>query len=551
MPSEILERLGIIEYPFKKEVSCIYPLVALRLADESITSDRYKTTDRENAIHSSRLSNRILDYVHSHHSPHISRQELEEVVRNQHEKIDYLTYISLFEAVAQMAEIPNVYREVGKRVVTTDFRHIALARTTLTIDFLYRYASTHVGNFTTLVDMWWEDCSKHFLNRKRRGIMTKTTKQEAILQLIERFGEKLTEKILDNDDEFTEEFLKSMPTIYTYPNGVPKPPARIIDKNEECNVNKGTDKRVYTLEYVPTTLIERIMTPISTIRRRRLKETEISTMQIAFDQLLEREEERRREAERREQEKAKELDAGREFHRSHLPKVEDTDKLSFGKFYESTHDIGGDIYDVLKIDDENTAFYVADVTGHGLPQSYRTLQLLDDIRSLDGETKKSPGKLLSTIQKRFGEKLMSNGWFITMAYFVINNNGKVRYCNAGHEFYRVFNQLNGKLFGNEQMGGSSAFPIGFPDTTDENYTNQEREFQIERGDILLLYTDGFWEEMNPNGEQFGEEKLVESFRTSRKPTIEGKIEDVIADLKEYSKKTRFSDDLTMIGVQLI
>ncbi|MEK6934588.1 MAG: SpoIIE family protein phosphatase [Nanoarchaeota archaeon] len=566
MESEILKYLGTIEDPFAEEVSSTYAMLALELANQ-LSGKPIQAQDPEAP------SSRILDYVHSHHFPDESKKELGDLVQDQNQNLNGLTYIALMEATSVIAGIEDPYTEVGDIVLHRGFKYINTARRLFSIEAVYKLSNLFAKGFSTLIDMQTTPVHviKALVLPRTNVKITKATLPYYVKRLKDKFimgisesEEKfsdeeirkkafhLTELVLDNDDRLTKRFLRAVPTVYLNSRGEPKKPAEFLDHQKVYSPEENLEKRVYVVQFEPTRIKERIRAKTNSKKRQRDLEVEVAQQRYVLRMYKEEEVRKRKEAERELKEKERRLEAARQVFKSHLPKIRDTDKFNFGWFYESAHELGGDIYDVIPIDKENTALYIADVSGHDLSQVLLTLPLHSHVKSMDNETKKHPGRVLSNLHEHLSEILMENASFITMAYFVIDNNGNVTYCNAGHPFYRVFNFANGKILDNQQLGGSSAAVIGFPFLDDDiDYNKNERTFQIEPQDTLLIYTDGFWEGINPDGEQFGEERIINSFRSNCKTTINEKIEDVFTDLKKFTGKTEFEDDLTILGVQRI
>jgi sigma-B regulation protein RsbU (phosphoserine phosphatase) len=78
------------------------------------------------------------------------------------------------------------------------------------------------------------------------------------------------------------------------------------------------------------------------------------------------------------------------------------------------------------------------------------------------------------------------------------------------------------------------------------YSSLDRTF--ERGDILLLYTDGLTEAMNKQQEQFGIERLQEFLRSSRSSPRET-CSQLISELEKFAGAKTFQDDVSLVCIQ--
>jgi sigma-B regulation protein RsbU (phosphoserine phosphatase) len=78
---------------------------------------------------------------------------------------------------------------------------------------------------------------------------------------------------------------------------------------------------------------------------------------------------------------------------------------------------------------------------------------------------------------------------------------------------------------------------------------QQKELKLNPGDILLLYTDGVTEAMNPQGALFGEERLEKTLRDNRQKPLKELLESVLASVKQFAGEREQSDDITLFGIK--
>ncbi len=199
---------------------------------------------------------------------------------------------------------------------------------------------------------------------------------------------------------------------------------------------------------------------------------------------------------------SKELDVAHQIQQNLLPKaapqIPDLDIVAKTKPAE---EIGGDSFDFMETE-ENLFFYIGDVTGHGVPAGLVMIMvdtLLDTFIDKGMNTK---DVLINT--NKYLEPKLSATMFMTMVMFRWEKKTeKLFYCGAGHEHVIIFRQKTGTC----DVFPSGGIALGMvPDNT---ALLKETEIRFEKGDTLVLYTDGVSEGENPRGELYGLKRIQE------------------------------------------
>lgn len=211
---------------------------------------------------------------------------------------------------------------------------------------------------------------------------------------------------------------------------------------------------------------------------------------------------------------------------------------------DSANETGGDFYDYFKIDDENICFSVADIEGKGIPAAMymAVAKTLIQIRLESGEA-------LTDVFCSVNEQLCRSSMqkrFITMWAGILNSGtGKVRYINAGHNA-PILKRRGEKA---ELLKNRSGVPIASFFSKKKSvgiYT--EFETNLNKGDMLVLYTDGVTEAMNSKSELFGEQRLLELidlYATEEKNAKE--ISSYIRrQILTFSSSAEQDDDITLL-----
>ncbi|MGQ9533160.1 MAG: PP2C family protein-serine/threonine phosphatase [Desulfotomaculales bacterium] len=152
----------------------------------------------------------------------------------------------------------------------------------------------------------------------------------------------------------------------------------------------------------------------------------------------------------------------------------------------------------------------------------------------------SPGQLLTHVNRLLAP-VMPRGMFVTMTYLVLEPRGRAcRLASAGGLSPLLIRPATGELAYLEVPG----FPLG----TMGDLTYQDREFPLEPGDILLLYSDGLIEAVNARGEFFGFGRLEESARRAP-PTADLFLDRLLEEIGAFTGGATQYDDTTLVVIQ--
>jgi serine phosphatase RsbU (regulator of sigma subunit) len=185
--------------------------------------------------------------------------------------------------------------------------------------------------------------------------------------------------------------------------------------------------------------------------------------------------------------------------RSLLPQsVPELQGLELGAAYESSArvEVGGDVYDFMELPDGRLAVALGDVTGHGIEAAADMAMAKFVFRSLAREHVDPSDFLQSANDVVVGE--IAPGKFITMIYVVIDpRTGDVEVAGAGHPPPRIVDS-GGEVTSLDARGLVLGVELG------QEY--EDVHGQLERGDAVVLYTDGVIEARR-EGELYGHERL--------------------------------------------
>ncbi len=298
-------------------------------------------------------------------------------------------------------------------------------------------------------------------------------------------------------------------------------------------------------------------TQVGGSRRLREKRLEITTgisQQAAIaiqNDLLQREIVARERLER-------EFQLAREIQRTFLPhEIPHFRGWELDTRWRTAREVGGDFYDFILLPEGRLGLVIADVADKGMPAALFMTLIRTLVRATVADID-SPAEVL----KRVNDVLLPDtqqGMFVTIFYGVLSTrSGELVYANAGHNPPLLSNTTKGKI--------KSLTRSGMALGVEENTLITEHKIRMKPADFLLLYTDGLTESFAPDGEMYGEERLMaelqalvkqeavdtqdetgESERT--RPNVDKILNAIEASQKAFTSDAPLADDLTLVVVQ--
>lgn len=240
-----------------------------------------------------------------------------------------------------------------------------------------------------------------------------------------------------------------------------------------------------------------------------------------------------------------ELDLARKIQAHMLPNIFPPfpDRTEFDIYASMTpaKEVGGDFYDFFLIDDDHLGLVMADVSGKGVPAALFMMvsKILINNFAMQGS---SPAKVLEQTNEvicRNNEEDM----FVTVWFGVLEiSSGKITATNAGHE-YPVIKKANGDF---ELFKDKHGFVVGGMN----GVRYKEYELNLEKGDMLFLYTDGVPEATNAESELFGTNRLLADLNKTDTADMKTLLENVKSSVDDFVGEAEQFDDLTMLGITL-
>jgi phosphoserine phosphatase RsbU/P len=240
-----------------------------------------------------------------------------------------------------------------------------------------------------------------------------------------------------------------------------------------------------------------------------------------------------------------ELATAREIQRGILPaRNPETDGLKFAVRYEPMTAVAGDFYDFQRLDSHRVGVLVADVSGHGVPAAL-IASMVKVAFGVQVSLATQPAKVLAGLNDALHGRL--DRQFVTAGYlYVDQEQGKMWYAGAAHPPLLVWRHSSGiseEIIENGLMLGPFA---------DSVYS--QASTSIGPGDRVLMVTDGVLEATDPDGGQFGMERLKLFLEQNPELSSDSFADALLRHLAEWSGTTNGKgqeDDITLLVVDAV
>ena len=233
-----------------------------------------------------------------------------------------------------------------------------------------------------------------------------------------------------------------------------------------------------------------------------------------------------------------ELDVANQMQQSILPtEFPSTARMGIYGHMDPARDVGGDFFDIMRLEDGRIGLAIADVSDKGVPaalfmMSCRTLLKGAAIGTGD------PGQALGIVNDLLQER-NDAGMFVTLLYAVYDpSNGKLTYANGGHDSPLLVSP-DGSSVSIPATGGIALGVV-------PGLEYEQNSVTLSPNDTLVLYTDGVTEAMNIDGEQFSMKRLTGIFKDGPPMDPKDVAQDVFGAVREFAGDASQSDDITCL-----
>jgi sigma-B regulation protein RsbU (phosphoserine phosphatase) len=213
-----------------------------------------------------------------------------------------------------------------------------------------------------------------------------------------------------------------------------------------------------------------------------------------------------------------------------------------GRFFDAAAEmvpcraIGGDFFDYIDLPEEGFGFALGDVAGKGPPAALLGAMLQGSLTA-QAFASVGPAATMSAVNTALVRRGIQ-GRFVTLFYGVLFPDGRLTYCNAGHNAPML---VTG---GDVQRLETGGMVLGIFDSA----AFEEASVTLKPGDFLVTFSDGVSEALSEEGEEYGDDRLLSSIADMTDVEVEPRLKHVLASVSAFTAGAAQSDDVTAMIV---
>jgi serine phosphatase RsbU (regulator of sigma subunit) len=240
-----------------------------------------------------------------------------------------------------------------------------------------------------------------------------------------------------------------------------------------------------------------------------------------------------------------EMELARSIQMSLLPReTPDLAGIELACRIQTSSEVGGDYYDFLELDRGKLGLALGDATGHGVPAALliSTVASAFHTQAAGGQ---NPGGVIEAMNRSLfhlvSDRSLQRGAFAGFVYALFDREASLlHYCNGGMPSPWLL-RADGRI---ERLHRGGHL-LGFA----EHHHYQEGVLRLSAGDLLFFRSDGVEDIENGNGEEFGEQRLLDWLQKRQELDLEGLSDQLLASLKTYSSG-ELNDDISFMFMRL-
>jgi serine phosphatase RsbU (regulator of sigma subunit)/pSer/pThr/pTyr-binding forkhead associated (FHA) protein len=197
--------------------------------------------------------------------------------------------------------------------------------------------------------------------------------------------------------------------------------------------------------------------------------------------------------------------------------------------------IGGDFYDYVDMSGGALGFALGDVAGKGPPAALLSA-MMQGIFAAQAASSDRPSQTIARVNLALYRRGIESR-FVTLMYGVLDPDGSLTYCNAGHNPPLIINSSGSGAVRRLDRGGPI---VGLF----EGATYEDETVRLNPGDWLVVFSDGVSEALSAAGEEYGDARIVSCVQDHAALEPPRLLEALFTDVREFAKGAAQSDDIT-------
>jgi sigma-B regulation protein RsbU (phosphoserine phosphatase) len=203
--------------------------------------------------------------------------------------------------------------------------------------------------------------------------------------------------------------------------------------------------------------------------------------------------------------------------------------------------VGGDFFDFVSMGAGQVGLVLADISGKGISAALLMATLQANLRALYAQARHDLAGLLSTVNKVFYDSTAANHYATLFFGLYDEATRELRYANCGH-LPPIVRRATGAV---ERLTVTGPVVGLF-----EPWQCDTRSVRLDREDLLVIFTDGVTDATGPEGEEFGEQRLLDVIAEHHDRSARALLQEIVDDVKQYGGPEQF-DDLTLIVAKAV
>jgi len=196
--------------------------------------------------------------------------------------------------------------------------------------------------------------------------------------------------------------------------------------------------------------------------------------------------------------------------------------------------IGGDLFEYIDLPSGDFGLALGDVAGKGPPAALLTAAL-QGMFTAHAASEGGPAATLARVNQALVRRAVQNR-FVTMVYGVVSRDGRLTYCNAGHNPPMLFTRGTVQRL---EEGGMVLGLFGHAQFA-------QATLSLDPGDVLVVFSDGVSEAIDVAGEEFGDDRIVSCIGANLHLEPAALLEHLLAAVRQFSDGTIQRDDVTAL-----
>lgn len=206
--------------------------------------------------------------------------------------------------------------------------------------------------------------------------------------------------------------------------------------------------------------------------------------------------------------------------------------------------ISGDYYDYIELLDGKLGVVIADVSGKGVSAGLLMAMCRSLLRAV-ALASSSPSTVLAAVNRYLYPDIRED-MFISMIYGILDpSDGTMTFARAGHDPALIFRKATGEI----QVSKPRGLALGIDGGNVFERVTKDEKITLESGDCVLLFTDGVKEAINSADEEYGLERLAETFRAAASLGAEAIVKRVQEDVRSFTGEGPQMDDVTIVAIE--